>query len=205
MSNNLFGQFKIYPRGFLGAKLEPVLINKGNNNKGSRMQYDVSVFDANEPEMITANMAIEEAYIALVRNDIRANDFQFREDTLKAIFKAFGTMDFEGWYMAQYQSPSFGEMQQDFLEDCLRFTMSGKRRLSLENWDALLQSSDKKVVGPELPEVAKSFFNKKFIRELAPSSSDNRKLTNVVSYWMSRPNGFSDLLVSCHILFGIKR
>lgn len=204
MSSNLFGQFKIYPRGFLGAKLEPVLINKGGS-KGTRMQYDVSVFDANEPELITANMAIEEAYIALLRNDIRANNFQFREDTLRAIFKAFGTMDFEGWYMAQYQSPSFGEMQQDFLEDCLRFIRSGKRRLSLENWDALLSAADKKVTSPELPEVAKNFFNKKFVRELAPGGSYNSNLVNTVASWMSKPNGFTDLLVSCHILFGIKR
>ena len=84
MSTNLFGQFKIYPRGFLGAKLEPVLINQGAS-KNSRLQYDVSLFDANEPELITANMAIEEAYVALVRKDILSGDFDFRENCLRAI------------------------------------------------------------------------------------------------------------------------
>jgi hypothetical protein len=203
MSSNLFGQFKIYPRGFLGAKLEPVLINNGSATNRGRLQYDVSVFDANEPELITANMAIEEAYIALVRNDIKSGDFQFREDTLRAIFKAFGTQDFEGWYMAQYQSPSFGEMQRDFIEDCLRFLLVGKRQMALNNWDDLLKASDKKVTDIELPEMAKRVFNKKFVRELTPLG--RTKLPGIVQDWVSKPNGFVDLVTSCHILFGIKR
>lgn len=202
MSSNLFGQFKIYPRGFLGAKLEPVLINQKAPKTG-RLQYDVSVFDATEGQLVTANVAIEEAYAAVIRGDVKTGDFQFREDVLKVIFKAFGTLDFEGWYMAQYQSPSFGEQQRDFLEDCLRFIWTGKRKMSLENWDALLSASDTRISDIELPEMARGYFNKQFVRQLAPTN--RTMLPGLVQDWIAKPNGFADLLVSCHILFGIKR
>ncbi len=202
MSSNLFGQFKIYPRGFLGAKLEPVLINQ-RPTKPQRLQYDVSMFDANEPQMITANMAIEESYTALVRKDVLSSDFDFREKTLRAILKAFGTTDFEGWYMAQYQSPSFGKDQRDFLEDCLNFAYCGKRKLSLQNWDAILEASADKISELELPEHARNVFQKRFVRELSPSN--RHSIAQVVQLWLEKPNGFTDLLYTAHILFGIKR
>lgn len=203
MSNNLFGQFKVYPRGFLGAKLEPVLINQGSERASGRFQYNVAVFDANQPELVTANMAIEEAYTAVVRNDLKASNFAFREETIRTMFKAFGTLDFEGWYMAQYQSPAFGEQQRDFLEDCLRFVIRGERTLSLQNWDVLLEASSKKEVSIHLPEFASAYFNKKFVRELTPRNE--KMLPSLFQDWIAKPNGFVDLLTTGHILFGIKR
>ena len=200
--NNLFGQFKIYPRGFLGAKLPPTLIQRKSEN-WTRLQYDVKVFDANEPELVTANQEIAQAYATFIRRDIMAGDFAFREDTLRKILRAFGTMDFEAWYMAQYQSPSFGERQQEFLEDCFLFMWKGVRNLPLTTWDALLESSTNHITGHELPEHAASKFNKKYIRELQPSG--RYRLTEVVQDWISKPNGFSDLLISANILFGFKQ
>lgn len=202
MSSNLFGKFKIYPRGFLGAQLEPVLVSTSSPS-AQRLQYDVSMFNANEPEWITANLEIEEAYKSLLRRDNSARDFDFREKTLRSILKAFGTLDFEGWYMAQYQSPSFGEQQRDFLDDCFQFIWTGKRSLSLENWDVLLQASENKVTDPHLSKNAALHFNRKFVRELNPTN--RMPLTVTVQDWLRQPNGFTDLLLTCHILFGIKR
>jgi hypothetical protein len=203
MSTNLFGQFKVYPRGFLGAKLEPVLINKSSERTVGRFQYDVSVFDANQPELVTANMAIEEAYVALVRNDINASNFEFRENVLRVLFKAFGTLDFEGWYLTQFQGPAFGEQQLDFIEDCLNFTWNGTRKMSLQNWDVLLESSQTKVKDLLLTEMAKAKFSKNFVKELA--FSGRVMLPDLFCDWTTKPNGFVDLLTTCHILFGIKR
>lgn len=203
MSTNLFGQFKVYPRGFLGAKLEPVLVGKVPQQNSGRYQYDVSVFDANQPELVTANMAIEEAYISLMRNDIQASNFEFRETVFKILFKAFGTLDFEGWYLTQSQSPAFGQQQQDFIEDCLKFVWSGKRDMSLQNWDVLLQPSDTRLIDSKLPEMASAKFAKTFVREL--SFSGRVMLPELFCDWVTKPCGFVDLLTTCHILFGIKR
>jgi hypothetical protein len=203
MSTNLFGQFKVYPRGFLGAKLEPVLVNKSPERVRGRFQYDVSVFDANQPELVTANMAIEEAYISLLRNDIQASNFEFRENMFRVLFKAFGTLDFEGWYMTQFQSPAFGEQQRDFLEDCLNFVWSGKRDMSLQNWDVLLEPSQTRLTDPSLARMANAKFSKVFTREL--SFSGRVMLPDLFCDWTTKPNGFVDLLTTCHILFGIKR
>lgn len=203
MSTNVFGEFKVYPRGFFGAKLEPVLIQKDSAPNSGRFQYDVSVFDANQPELVTANLAIEEAYTAMVRNDLNISNFQFREDTLKVLFKAFGTLDFEGWYLTQFKSPAFGEMQRDFIEDCLHFVWKGTRNMSLQNWDVLLEPSEKRVNDSRLAEFANSKFSKTFVHELG--FSNKVMLPELFCDWTTKPNGFADLLTTCHILFGIKR
>lgn len=204
MSELQFGQFRIYPRGFLGAKLEPVLERKTNKTVPG-LQYDISLFNPSESKTIVANVALEDLYAAHVRNEPYTGRFDFREKALIQILAAFGTMNFELWYKMQYQSPSFGKEHIDFLDDTVRFIMTGKRRVSITNWDAILDTSDKKVFTSLLPDNVRVYFNRTTVEQLGIDGQRwNSNLVDVVQDWMRRPSGFADLLTTAHILFGIK-
>lgn len=204
MSELQFGEFRIYPRGFLGARLEPVLERKTNKTVPG-LQYDISLFNPSESKTIVANVAIEDLYAAHVRNEPSTGKFDFREKALIQILAAFGTMNFEFWYKTQYQSPSFGQQHIDFLDDTFRFIMTGKRRVSITNWDAIVDASDKKVFNNQLPDNARVYFNRTTVEQLGLDGQRwQANLVDVVQDWMRRPSGFADLLTTAHILFGIK-
>lgn len=205
MPDSQFGDFRIYPRGFLGAKMDPILERKNNPSSSSRLQYNIALFDSDDAKRVIVNMDIERLYTAMARNDLTTSKrFDFREEALSHILWAFGTKNFEEWYKMQYQSPSFGVMHSDFLEDCLRFVDTGKRHLSIVSWDTILGAADTKVYGSNLPEKASTFFNRTTIDQLnTGDQSRNAKLTEVIQEWMRQPTGFSDLLTTAHILFGI--
>lgn len=204
MSNRaLFGQFKIYPRGFLGAYLPPILVGQpAHARRTSNLLYDATIFDANESKTVVANTDLENLYDKYIRKDILIGDFKFREDVLRCMLKAFGTQDFEGWYMAQFQSPSFGYNHRQFLNETIGFFNAGRpRRLSLQSWEAIIQAKDDPNRDTALEENAQTLFGKKDHRELAPSGKV--MLVDVIQDWMRRPGGMGDLLHTGHILFGL--
>lgn len=203
MNEDFSRQFSIYTRGFVGSKREPIRINHGSDDVSVKLQYDTNVYGADKSELAVVNMDIDKYYTAIVRNDLNSFNFEFQEEVLRVLFKAFGTKDFEQWYKVQFTSPSFGEQQMDFLDDCFQFTFNGTRVMSLQNWEALLTASDKKADSAELSQKAKYMFNKTFFREL--STGRSMSMSRMFHSWLSNPNGFSDLLMSCNIMFGVKR
>lgn len=199
-----FGEFRIYPRGFLGAMMEPVL--ERNTNKAiPGLQYDISLFNPRESKSIVANVAIEDLYAAHVRNEPGTAKFDFREKALIEILAAFGTMNFESWYRVQYQSPSFGPNHLDFLDDTFGFLLNGKRKVSITNWDAILDADEKRMFTSHLPDNVRVYFQRTTVEQLGIEGQRwNSNLVDVVQDWIRRPSGFSDLLTTAHILFGIK-
>lgn len=197
-----FGKFKVYPRGFLGKTLEPTMLRKAVPS--TTLQYDVTVFDPKEEKSVIANMALAELYAQMIRREHLTDLFDFREKALLQILAAFGTNDFVEWYLAQYQSPAFGETHSDFLDDCLGFIMTGRRKLPLQTWAELVTATDDSLIGQvKLPENAKAFFNRKQLSELTRGDS-YYQLPRIVQDWMAKPGGFSDLLQSCHLFFGLQ-
>jgi hypothetical protein len=203
MSNAYFGQFKIYPRGFLGAYRPPVLMKKAGANRSARLQYDTTLFDTNDSKVVVANTAIEDLYQKFIRRDCAVNTFDFREEVFREVLKAFGTDDFEGWLLVQFNSPSFGVNHILFIDDCLRFITKGDRCMSMNNWDAILDEADEKQRDPELPENIKFYFGREYASRLSPSG--RIKIVDVVQQWVSKPGGVTDLLLTAHILFGLKQ
>lgn len=200
--HNLFGSFKIYPRGFLGAPVEPVLSKQRRTD--NRLTYDTTVFDANDSRLVTANQKIDEYYAAFVRRDgFKGADFDFREKALHQILHAFGTQDFNEWYAAQFKSPSFGELHRRFLDDTLKFIRTGQRELDLSTWVSLLTPADSRDTDIYLSLRAKTYFNVSSVGELLEPGAYRGSLVETVQDWLSKDGGFSDLLVTCHILFGL--
>lgn len=195
---SLLGKFKIYPRGFLGAQLEPILERKPRPS--GRLSYDVSLFDANDDKIIIANLKVESAYQSLGRNDLNARKFDFKEQAIIDFMHAFGTTNFAEWYVAQFQSPSFGETHRDFLDDTLHYLTTGNRRMAIQNWNVILDEDERRVSSTALSEKAAEYFSRRTLMEVAQR---NNPIDEVVQQWMRQPGGFSDMLTTGHILFGI--
>jgi len=196
--NSLLGKFKIYPRGFLGAQLEPILERKPRPS--GRLQYDVSLFDTNDDKVIIANLKVESAYQSLGRNDLNARKFDFKEQAMLDFMLAFGTTNFAEWYTAQFQSPSFGETHRDFLDDTLHYLMTGNRRMAVQNWNVILDEDERRVSSTALSEKAVTYFGRRNLTEVAQL---NLSIDEVVQQWMHQSGGFSDMLTTGHILFGM--
>lgn len=195
---SVHGKFKIYPRGFLGAHLEPVLV--AQPRPPGRLQYDVSLLDQNDDKTVVANFPLEQSYQQLARNAPDARKFDFKELALQQFMWAFGTENFAEWFAAQYTSPSFGSTHQDFLDDTIHFLWSGKRRQSIQNWNAILDEGETKLYSSTVPKHASYYFRTEYMSELARK---NVPIYEVVADWMKHPGGFADLLTTGHILFGI--
>ena len=195
---NLLGNFKIYPRGFLGAPLEPILERKPRPT--GRIQYDVSLFDTNDTTVVVANLNVESAYQSVARNDLIARKFDFKENALQQFMWAFGTTSFSEWYAAQFQSPSFGERHRDFLDDTLHFLYTGNRRMAIQNWNLILDEDERRLGNVQLSQTAINFFGRKTLAEVRNVKST---IDEIVNLWMRQPGGFADMLSTGHILFGI--
>lgn len=197
----LFGNFRIYPRGFLGALLAPSLVKKPKPNDLLTTSGLAAVLDSNDSSVVTANAAIEDLFNRMVNRDLLINNFDFCSDIYSEVFKAFGTKDFEAWYLTQFHSPAFGQLHLDFIDDCIRFCLTGTRRVSLNSWDALIQMNDEKIQNMLLSDDAKFYFGKDSVRALSPNGKE--RMVDLVQRWISKPRGTQDLLYSAHILFGL--
>lgn len=195
-------QFKLYPRGFLGAMLE------GRHERQVQFQEDVRGFNASrisvfgkQNDVDHGNSDIEALYMQSNRQQGAATTaFDFRKKVLIVALNAFGTNQFDVWYDAQFKSPLAGDLHHRFLEDTLRFIREGRREMGLETWDALLTNTDSGDHSDSLSEYANEFFG-------ISSGGFNRyqqngELTDVIQMWCSQPNGIDDLLGTLHLLFG---
>lgn len=193
--------FKVYPRGFLGAKLQDRVeadVQLTQNNMGFIPVKAQAYKKSNG--INDFNHAIQELYSSYVREEPGVTGFEFRERVLRVALAAFGSRSFNAWFFAQLQSPFVGRNQRDFLDDCLRFISGQRRNLFLENWAALLalQNADEGNMKPS--RVACDFF-----RSSGTYNDMGRSQTSIedaVQLWCSQPNGFEDLLGTLHILFG---
>jgi hypothetical protein len=195
------GQFKIYPRGFLGATLRPHVSKSSSlleNNNGFHQVISRSITKSNG--VMDFNTRISGLNAEYIRGEARCLSFGFRREILQCAIAAFGTQDFENWYLQQHICPVAGEFHQKFLQDTLHFISEGKRDMCLENWQALLALSEQGGISKDIGDYAKAFFG---IRNGVNNRyRQNTQLLDVLQQWCARPNGIEDLLGSLNILFG---
>jgi hypothetical protein len=190
-------RMKVYPRGFLGAALEPRAIKQhglAESNRGFSMRdYNVMV-DQNKFDV--SNPAIEELFNTYLLDREKAEKFEFRQQVYHVALRAFGAPNFLMWFQAQYGNPSAGELHGRFLADTLKFLTEGRRAMSLETWASIIViDSGADPIG-RLPQTAIDFFGigKNYRRDV--------DWPNIVQTWCSQPGGLEDLVGSLHILFG---
>jgi len=195
------GQFKIYPRGFLGAHLRERIERQERLMENNTGFVPVKVNAFKKPNGVDDyNHEVEALYAAYIKRSADSTSFEFRNKILHAALRAFGTPNFRFWFEAQFESPVLSDLHYRFLDDTLGFIQSGRRELALETWAAIISISNKDDGDGKLSEKALDFLGisaNGVTRYVRPAH-----MTDIVQSWCSQPNGIEDLLGTLHILFG---
>lgn len=197
--------FILYPRGFFGAELKPSIKKHLNpfSSEVKRLQPSISLFhNQRSGDQIKVNEDVEALYAQMITRVVTFDDFEFREAVLVTALNAFGTQQFDFWYSQQQYIPSAGNLHREFLEDTLQFIETGTRSQHMQTWNDLINSNDTGHRQTVMSQKAIEFFgiSSNGIRR----EPRNSNLVDVLCNWTSQPGGFSDLLFTLHILFGVR-
>ena len=203
MGNNYDRTFRIYPRGFLGGNLKPRIVQEPDSFLETvKNRYSVKTHDDNDGSIVS-NPAVDYLYADYIKNNINTSTGTFRHQILKTALSAFGTGNFLVWFLAQQKSPAYGDLHHRFLVDTMQFINTGRRELSLESWDTLLNIKAEQVSATNKRDKINEFFGAHGNDDLTLSSKKNIYIVDVIQNWCIQPGGLEDLLSTLHILFGI--
>lgn len=197
---------RMFPRGFLGADLQPQLVRSPDQVSSILTQkfafhVDLVGLPGTSGKVnMMANPHVEGLYVEYIKKTIMSGSFEFRKKVLHAALHAFGTADFNIWFEAQFKTPACGDLHKRFLDDILKFIVTGRRDMSLENWGSLITITDEGDNIGSISDYAKDFFG--IGKGARVHDRQNYLLTEIIQRWCSQPNGFEDLLGTLHILFG---
>jgi hypothetical protein len=158
--------------------------------------YHPNMFQAKRP-VVEVNQNVENAWTHFLKNSGSTMNFDFREKILLVALEAFGTMDFKAWVDTQFKGPSTGELHAKFIEDTLGFILTGKREMSLQNWEAVLTMADIETNITQHTENIKAFF-----LDSTGKTPVNYRLQDVLIRWCGQEGGIEDLVQTLHVLFG---
>lgn len=200
--------FRLYPRGFLGG-FPPAQIER------TERVIDRPIFDHQyrlnivRPADNTTypNSVIVELYNKYISQPAETNTFEFRKKVYQVALTAFGTDRFDRWYIQQLYSPAFGDNHSRFLDDTFNFINGKRREMSTTMWGTLIEMEKSPGIPAKASEVATKFFDLGTLTgedNRGPSCIDRSHvdLPYVIQAWVSRPDGFEDLLLTLNILFG---
>lgn len=189
---------KLYVRGFFGSKSLSTEALEQRRHTVVRSVFDLS------PEAlrhVVSNESIIELYNQVVGRQVIHTRFDFRERAIKVALRSFGIKNFLVWAELNKDSPTFTQLHADFIMDTMRFISTGKRELPVDTWERMIAPGSNDPINKiqYKEEVIKNF----------PCGYDNtaRKISDydihkVISKWLSKPGGFSDMIVTLYILFG---
>ena len=191
----------IYPRGFVGFD-----IGAPQNKKtvtdfletvrglefNRAIQKNVNLYPSN-PE-------IDALWREYTGGTGRTSAFAFRERILLAALKAFGTKNFTDWVELQKSNPYIGPIHKKFLNDTFEFIKSGKRSVSITSWQGLVRIS---TIGKVTGDVQIDNIKDIFTCGVDSTESGEKQLTEIIQVWVSKENGFDDLLGTLVVLFGL--
>ena len=124
----------------------------------------------------------------------KINEFDMMTTALNLAHELIGTT-FDEFYSANMDNDYLGNNGLLFLEDTMIFIMTGKRRLSVENWTLMLNEKAVKNTDPR----AKLLTYKELVNQNGIPAFGSK---HYVSQWISQPNGLIDLIKSMNLLFG---
>lgn len=166
MTNRITGD--LYPRGFIAP-----------GSRGDLVRVSGS------PDVTTI-------YDQVMQRKVNHNGWAFQKRVLQVAMNCFS--NFPQFITAQKNNPFLYGYNYEFLIDTLRYIQTGRRKVSVQNWLALLMENH---------QPNNAWRERTTSREihdfLTTVGSEDAK---VVSAWVSWPGGLNDLVVSLYIMFG---
>lgn len=189
----------LYPRGFIGFDTGLIV----DQNTSIDMDEWVKSVKLNKPIMkeVSPYKGIPE--IDDLWNEYQSGvsfitSFEFREKILKNALSAFGTLSFYDWCNLQNKNIYLTAMHKRFLNDTFSFIQEGKRSIAVSTWRSLL--SMKVVSSQDKEEVF--LMNEYFRMNEGEFARKSFRLSDTLVDWCREENGFEDLLMTIHLIFG---
>ena len=124
--------------------------------------------------------------------------FDFREKVLKTALIAFGTLSFFDWCNLQNKNIYFTALHKKFLNDTFTFIETGKRSVANTTWQSLLSMKEATSKDAETVYNLNDFFRMNQSEQFRRSF----RLSDAIADWTVQENGFEDLLMTIHLMFG---
>ena len=166
MTSRVFGD--LYPRGFIAPSPRSDIIR------------------------VTGSGDVTALYDAMMMRTVNHNGWSYQKRVLQVAMNCFN--NFPQFIMTQKNNPFLYGYNYEFLIDTLRFIQTGRRRVSVQNWVALLMENHQPNNDYRDRGSSKDIHD--FLQAVGSSSS------SVVSAWVAKPGGLNDLVVSLYIMFG---
>lgn len=125
-------------------------------------------------------------------------EFDFRDEIIKVTMASFACPSFYRWLVLQKESPALSQLHRMFLIDLLESLIgSGQRLMEPVQWISLLETNTAEKTEEIKIEIESYFDQFGKSAQFLPSS-----FYDIVQLWLSRPQGFEDLLTTLYIIFG---
>lgn len=139
--------------------------------------------------------SVEDIYKEFMSVPANMHSMEFRERIVKIAAKAFIDADFGKWLMLQDYSKNTGGMHAKFLEDTIRYILTGTREYTHDSWIRMVHAlpASSKLPGKSIKEVIKQY------------PLYEHQMPQIITSWVSHRGGYEDLLQSLFVIFGTRR
>ena len=208
-------ELSLYPRGFFGAHRREILqhhVGKKRSEDGlaiTQVQNTFQLVKFESDDDIRGSSIIDSIWKSYLGDAKNTLTLDFEEEVYKAALNAFGVTNFLYWVKAQYSSPTFGILHSDFIDDMLRFILTGERNIASITWNTMIEPGDRKIHNVPAPSEMLSRFKKEFIGTACHSTyveNDEVKafiaIPTIVEAWCAHQGGYDDMIITLNTLFG---
>jgi hypothetical protein len=143
------------------------------------------------------NKNINEIYTEWSKNTSLIKDMEFRENIIKLAKEAFNNISMYDWLNIQSNANTVTSLHYNFIIETLDFISGTPRTIQTSQWIRLLEVS-KKAESIYI-DIDKYFKKEGRVTKTTPLPG---VLSDFIVSWLSRPNGFEDMLISLYVIFG---
>lgn len=187
-----FTELKIYPSGFLGSSVVPMV--EESAVQAVRQRLFGTVVNSDTPAF-SANRDVSILWKEVISGTPDFKGFDFKERILRAAVAAFGTKTIGAWVEAQHRSEYHTPYHQSWIEETLNYVLSSKpRAYPWSVWFPLMRC------GQGEPIKGTSMAVRRILEESAEARS--MSVEDFIVLWCRQPDGVNDLIASLNIVFG---
>ena len=136
------------------------------------------------------SVEVNDLYDSWCKFPAKIREFEFREQILLSAMKAFNVDSIYKWIDAQNKLAQMSNYHDKFLEDTFNFILGRPRCIELPQWVKLIEFEHH-------PRAIALNYDNFFHGGCLPSG-----LPELFNLWLSRPNGFEDLLQTAYVIYG---
>lgn len=149
--------------------------------------------DLKNIESVDCDQQLANLYKLYMGRNVNPESWEFRALVVERCAQLFG--NFTNWLWIQLTANDcIYDYNLEFLYDTVTYIRTGRRAMSVATWLEMVL---------ERPEEQHGASNKSRAERFKLSST--AEFNDVISQWCSHPDGFSDMLCTAHLLFGVSK